>query len=133
MTDRGIDLPGSFLARKVRPFSLAVAVSTATVGWQQIVDAGPGTGNVVSHVVGAVAVVSVLLLIAGFWARRDAWVAFGLFLATGVWASRMFLTLILDGVTASAWFSAAWAVGAGGAWLLEVAEVRRQRDVRVVS
>lgn len=126
----GRTLPWRFLGRAVRPYVLAVSLATAVSIWSvstdravgQLLDGLPGA------VIAAYGAVSILLLWAGFWAHRDAWMRAGLLLSAGYWAAVGAVVIIEPGVPlVSGWLALCWMVASGGAWLLEKVDERAVR------
>lgn len=126
----GRTLPWRILGRAVRPYVLAVSLATAVSIWSvstdravgQLLDGLPGA------VIAACGAVSILLLWAGFWAHRDAWMRAGLLLSAGYWAAVGAVVIIEPGVPlVSGWLALCWMVASGGAWLLEKVDERAVR------
>ena len=123
---RGYELDTLFWGRPVRPFHLAVTIATAVIAWTLLtttpLQVWPHTAV---HAVGALAGVGAVSLLVGWWWRSERFAEWGLLLATGVWASRaVYAALSGEGLLIvdqwpSVLLSLAWAVGAGGAYLLE--------------
>lgn len=124
---KGYELEGLFLDRPIRPFHFAVMLATSTIAvllWipSETIDGWEGPG---SHVLAVAATNSALLLFVGWWFRNEWAAEWGLLLAVGVWVARAFYVLSTGGESgvivpwASATLSIAWAIGAGGAYLLE--------------
>lgn len=121
MTDN--NLPWLIFGRKLRPFSFALSLATAVIGYGTLkgVAAGVGLDGNAGKTVGVAALIAVLMLVYGWWARSDKAMIRGLLLSTGVWASTTAFLALDIGITALSTMSAAcWCVAAGGAWLLEV-------------
>lgn len=121
MTDT--ELPWTIFGRKMRPFSLALALSTLVISYATLrgVAVGVGLDGNSGKIVGVVGILSVLMLFAGFWFRSDKWMTRGLLFSTGVWASTAAFLALDIGITAVSSLSAAcWGIAAAGAWLLEV-------------
>lgn len=130
---RGYELEGLFFGRPIRPFHLAVMIATASIGAVSIwLAKDPGKASEwFAHGLGATMIVSSVLLFVGWWWRSEWCAEWGLLLATGTWVTRTAYILTSGtgflGYTntpntltvASAFASLAWAVGAGGAYLLE--------------
>ena len=117
------DLPWMIFGRKMRPFSLALSLSTAVLGYATLrgVATGVGLDGTAGRIVGIAALVAVLLLIYGWWSRSDKAMVNGLLISAGVWASSTAFLALDIGVSAVSTMSAAcWCVAAAGAWLLEV-------------
>ena len=126
----GRTLPWRVLNRSVRPYALAVSLATSVSVWSvstdravgQLLDGWPGA------IIAAYGVLAVLLLWAGFWARRDGWMRAGLLASAGYWAAVGAVILLEPGVSlVSGWLALCWVVASGGAWLLEQVDVRRRR------
>jgi hypothetical protein len=123
---RGYELKTLFFGRPVRPFHLAVTIATFVIGVSNLTDS-PETFllHTSSNFLGALAVSSAFLLTLGWWFTNDWAAEWGLLIAVGVWLSRGILIAITDdglyvlGTVASVILSFAWAIGAGGAYLLE--------------
>ena len=123
---RGYELKGLFLGRPIRPFHLAVTIATAVVAYTLF-----ETGEMhwfyhsATHLLGLFALLSSIFLFIGWWWRNEWAAEWGLVLATGVWSSRaVYAMLAGEGLLvvnqwASVLLSLAWAIGAGGAYLLE--------------
>ena len=141
MERRGYELKTLFFGRPIRPFHLAVMIATVVIGYQLLVtskhdnpEAFCACGTA-SHVLGSLSLIASLFLFLGWfvkpeWRRKNfspLWFAeWGLLLAVGVWLTRAVYVLISDDESgllrnpyASALLSIAWAIGAGGAYLLE--------------
>ena len=127
MTDT--TLPWRILGRIIRPYALAVSLATLVVVWSVTTDSAVGEllDGAPGHMVGTAAALSVALLWAGWWARSDRLMRWGLFVTTGVWAA-VGTVLALDiGAQPSMWLAWCWAVASGGAWLLETSDVDARR------
>ena len=133
---RGYELQHLFLGRPIRPFHLAVMLATGTIAYTQLMSHNPGRYGMCNcdwtgHALGWVAAAAAVFLFLGWWIKPEwrgnqKWLAeWGLLLAVGVWLTRTVYVLIsdagglLNNPVASAVLSFAWAVGAGGAYLLE--------------
>ena len=105
-------LPWQLWGRKVRPYVLAVSLSTAVIAYACLTGIAVGRllDGATGIIVGAVAVITVAAL---WWGR-------GLLWSAGVWAA---ITTILATdvglVNVNTLLSAAWVIASGGAWLLE--------------
>ena len=126
----GRTLPWRVLNRAVRPYAFAVSLATTVSVWSvstdravgQLLDGWPGA------VIAAYGVLAVLLLWAGFWARRDPWMRAGLLASAGYWTAVGMVVLLEPGVSlVSGWLALCWVVASGGAWLLEQIDLRRLR------
>lgn len=129
MSDDGRTLPWRMLGRAVRPYALAVSLATSVSVWSvstdravgQLLDGLPGA------IIAAYGVLAVLLLWAGFWARRDGWMRAGLLASAGYWTAIGAVVLLEPGVAlVSGWLALCWVVASGGAWLLEQVDRRRR-------
>jgi hypothetical protein len=121
MTDN--NLPWLIFGRKMRPFSLALSLSTGVIGYATLngVATGVGLDGTQGRVVGVAALLCVGMLVYGWWARSDKAMNNGLLVCAGVWASAgTFLALDIGTFAVSTMMAICWAVAAGGAWLLEV-------------
>lgn len=122
---KGVELPPAVLGRKIRPFSLALFISTTVVVYQyEILEQGPGNqGLDVFETV--FATTAVVCLFFGWLLRNDDLHEWGLVLAAGVWSMRMSLYFLEQGPGAmGAWLSMAWVIAAVGAWALEAYDHR---------
>jgi hypothetical protein len=123
---RGYELKTLFFGRPIRPFHLAVTIATLVVAITNLTNS-PDTFllHASSNVLGAFALCSVVLLTIGWWFTNDWSAEWGLLLAVGVWVTRGVYIGITDdglfvvGTVAAVVLSLAWAVGAGGAYILE--------------
>lgn len=127
---RGYELKRLFLGRPIRPFHLAVMLATGTVGYTLLRSFSDEKGGM-AFLLGIIASIASGFLFLGWWVKPNwkldqQWFAeWGLLLALGVWLSRAFYVLIsdysgvLNNTAASVILSVAWAVGSGGAYLLE--------------
>ena len=119
------DLPWLLWGRKVKPYALAVSMSTAVVAHAMLVDRDDVGSTFDAYsapgiVVGVCALAAVLSLWAGWWGRKLPLLEAGLLLSVGVWTARGALVGLTDGPTVNTvWFSFAWVVASGGAYLLE--------------
>ncbi len=129
---KGYELRTPFLGRTVRPFHLAVTIATSVIAWSLIRNdpGGSPLAETLTHGVGWGALVAATLLTVGWWFRQETAAEWGLLVACGVWVSRAAYAA-LDGAGVlvveqwpSVFLSLAWAVGAGGAYLLERADHR---------
>jgi len=125
---RGYELKTLFFGRPVRPFHLAVAIATFVVALSNLTVHNQNETFLLhtsSLALGFIALLSSLFLIIGWWFRNEWFAEWGLLLAVGVWISRAVyigLTddgLLILGTAAAVILSLAWAVGAGGAYVLE--------------
>ena len=125
----GRTLPWRILRRTVKPYALAVSLSTFIVSYAII------TGHAIGHLlnefpgqlVGVAGFAAVMLLWVGWWCQRDDWMAHGLLVTVGVW-SAVWVIVLLDTSwnNVSGWLGFAWALASGGAWLLEVSDKGNQ-------
>ena len=116
------DLPWQLWGRRVRPYALAVSISTAVIAWACL--AGIAVGRLLDGatgiIVGTVAVITVAALWWGWLAKSEAWMLRGLLWAAGVWAAvTTILATDVGIVNVNTLLSAAWVIASGGAWLLE--------------
>lgn len=125
------ELPWLFLGRRVRPFALAAALATLYVSASLLIhrqDAGNALDDWTAPglLVGGLAALSSVALFAGWWARGEKLMRFGLISAAGVFGARAgFIFADTDDIFAlSAWLSTAWVVACGGAYLLEISAPR---------
>ena len=129
-TGDGRTLPWRFLGRAVRPYALAVSLATTVSIWSVTTDRAVGEllDGLPGAVIAAYGVIAVLLLWAGFWARRDGWMRAGLLASAGDWAAIGAVIMLEPGVSlVSGWLALCWVVASGGAWLLEKVDRRRRR------
>lgn len=125
------ELPWLFLCRRVRPFALAAALATLYVAASLLIhrqDSGDALDDWTAPglLVGGLAALSSVALFAGWWARGEKLMRFGLISAAGVFGARAgFIFADTDDIFAlSAWLSTAWVVACGGAYLLETSAPR---------
>lgn len=121
MTDT--DLPWLIFGRRMRPYSFALSISTSVITWS--IFAGSTIGQLLDATLGQfagiVGIVTVLLLIGGFWFRSDRLMTIGLLLSAGLWTTITMITGMEIGFFAvSTMMAGCWAVASGGAWLLEI-------------
>lgn len=115
----GTALPYRLLSRAVRPFSVAIMIATATVGYQYLVFDRWAEGPW-SNAVGAFAFAAAFILFIGWLVRSERIHETGLLLCAAVWAGQVASTAMAEGLDSpSVWFAFAWMVGAMGAWALE--------------
>ena len=115
-------LPWTLWGRKVRPYALAVSLSTGVIAWACL--AGIGVGRLLDGlagiIVGIAAVVTVLALWCGWLAKSERWLLHGLLWSAGVWAAvTMILALDVGFINVNTLLALAWVIASGGAWLLE--------------
>ena len=130
MTDT--NLPWMIFGRRMRPFSLALSLSTLLITYATLagVTVGQQLDGISGKILGGVGVLTVLLLVAGFWFKNDRAMVNGLLLSTGVWMSvTAVLALDIGFVAVSTLSAGCWAVAAGGSWLLEVSHAPENRRV----
>ena len=130
MTDT--NLPWMIFGRRMRPFSLALSLSILLITYATLagVTVGQQLDGISGKIVGGVGVLTVLLLVAGFWFKNDRAMVNGLLLSTGVWMSvTTVLALDIGFVAVSTLSAGCWAVAAGGSWLLEVSHAPENRRV----
>lgn len=140
---RGYELQSLFFGRPIRPFHLAVTIATFVVATSNLTsrfteDNKTFLGHTSSVLIGAFAVTAVVMLTIGWWYDNDFSAEWGLLIATGVWVTRsVYIGLSGDsvyvlGTSAAVILSLAWAVGSGGAYLLErydhVLNMREERE-----
>lgn len=125
------ELPWQFLGRRVRPFALAAALATLFVAGSLLIrreDSGGALDDWTAPglAVGILAALASLALFAGWWARGEKLMRFGLLVAAGVFGARAgFIFADTHNVFAlSALLSCAWVVACGGAYLLETSSPR---------
>jgi integral membrane sensor domain MASE1 len=114
-----------FLDRPVKPLVAAIALSVAALFWFTLITPSDPIAQVVlGDIVGALAGASLALLVFAWWFRSQSAAEIGLLLATFVWVTRAALIAVV-GVSHNVdvghvfWYSLAWAIAAGGAYLLE--------------
>ena len=108
--------------RKVRPYVLAVSLSTAVIAYACLTGIAVGRllDGATGIIVGAAAVVTVLALWWGWLASSERWMFRGLLWSAGVWAAvTTILATDVGIVNVNTLLSAAWVIASGGAWLLE--------------
>ena len=115
-------LPWSLWGRKVRPYALAVSLSTAVIAWACL--AGIAVGKLLDGlagtIVGVAAVVTVAALWAGWLTRSEVWMHRGLLWSAGVWAAiATILAIDVGPINVNTLLAAAWVIASGGDWLLE--------------
>ena len=115
-------LPWSLWGRKVRPYVLAVSLSTAVIAWACL--AGIAVGKLLDGlagtIVGVAAVVTVAALWAGWLTRSEVWMHRGLLWSAGVWAAiATILAIDVGPINVNTLLAAAWVIASGGTWLLE--------------
>lgn len=117
---RGYELKTLFWGRPVRPFHLAIAISTGTIALTNLFFSGIILSGTLGDVVGVTAAISCALLFIGWWGDNDWCAEWGLLLASGAWASRATFAIL---VNKDEWngilLSFAWLIGASGAYMLE--------------
>ena len=115
-------LPWSLWGRKVRPYALAVSLSTAVIAWACL--AGIAVGKLLDGlagtIVGAAAVATVAAMWWGWLARSEMWMHRGLIWSAGVWSAIATILAFDVGIlNVNTLLAAAWVIASGGAWLLE--------------
>ena len=139
---RGYELEGLFFGRPIRPFHLAVMISTTVIAYNFIIRLNNfdtpywfNSASISVLLFGLIAFTASAFLFIGWWFQREWFAEWGLLLATGIWLTRMIYVVVFNdtGTTIGSWSSAflslAWSVGAGGAYLLERYDhVTRDRD-----
>ena len=117
------ELPWLFYGRRIRPYALAVMYSTFVISWSLLVSRdGPGVAldrTLAGQIDGAIGMVAVLMLLAGFWFKRDRWMMFGLLLTSGVWFARAVFIALDQGPSQSVFLSLGWVIASVGAFFLE--------------
>lgn len=128
------ELPFLVFGRLAKPFHLAVVLATLTIADVNLRQNSTSFSTTIwGDIVGAVAAVAVLLLVAGWWFRKDRWADEGLLLATGVWTARA-TAYWLEGLGwLGVMLSTAWVVGTFGAWLLESYDHRWRHERGLIS
>ena len=115
-------LPWQLWGRKVRPYALAVSLSTAVIAYACLTGIAVGRllDGATGIIVGTVAVITVAALWWGWLAKSEAWMLRGLLWAAGVWAAvTTILATDVGIVNVNTLLALAWVVASGGAWLLE--------------
>lgn len=127
--DDGRTLPWRIFRRTVKPYALAVSISTFVVSYAIL--AGAAIGHLLKEfpgqLIGVAGFAAVMLLWVGWWGQRDDWMTHGLLVTVGVWAG-VWAVILYDTEwnNVSGWLAFAWSVASGGAWMLEVFD-REQR------
>ena len=123
---RGYELKTLFFGRPIRPFHLAVMIATSVVGVTNLQsDEETVLLHASSKILALFALTSAIFLIVGWWFSKETVAEWGLLLAVGVWVTRAVYIgitndgLLVLGTTAAVLLSLAWAIGAGGAYILE--------------
>lgn len=124
------ELPWLVFGRKMRPYSLALSLATGVVSYSILT--GKTLGRLLAtfpgQAVGVVGIVTVLLLVAGYWMRSDWAMTQGLLMSVGVWVAVTVVIGIDTGAFGvSTMMAACWAVASGGAWLLEVSHMATRK------
>lgn len=124
------NLPWLIFGRQLRPYALAVSLSAALVSYAAVAGVVPGSllSGAPGRVVSTVGWMAVGMLWAGWWARSEKLMRWGLFWTTGVWATVTALLLADVGPTLNTALAGCWVVASGGAWLLEVSDGRGPRE-----
>lgn len=124
------NLPWRLRGRFLRPYAFAVSIATAVIAYAilchvavgRLLNDGPGV------ITGIVGLAASILLWAGWWAKSDRWMRWGLFWTTGVWAAVTTILAFDVGVwNVNTLLAGCWALASGGAWLLEVTDHREGR------
>jgi hypothetical protein len=125
------ELPWLLWGRHVRPYAFAVSLMMGMLGWY-ILAVGNDAGTLFDGrtppalIAGVAATTSCALLWAGFWLQSGSAMKTGLLLSAGVMFARAVLVAGASGWMAqSVWFSLAWVVASGGAYLLELTTAER--------
>lgn len=119
------NLPWRLRGRFLRPYAFAVSIATAVIAYAIL--CGVAVGRLLNDgsglITGCVGVAATLLLWAGWWAKSDRWMRWGLFWTTGVWAAVATILAYDVGVwNVNTLLAACWALASGGAWLLEATD-----------
>ena len=98
-----------------------MTIATATLAWSNLIGGGLILTGLLGNIVGVIALLSCVFLTAGWWFRNEWFAEWGLLLAVGCWSTRAMFSILHDSETtlAGPLLSVAWAVGAGGAYILE--------------
>ncbi len=113
--------PWVIVGRPLKPFPLALAVADATIGATYLANTGVLGSNTWADAAAVLALLAVLLLVAGFLRPSTRWAADGLAVSAGVWAYLATLYALTLGVwTPSVWLAVGWTIAAGGACRLEL-------------
>lgn len=118
---------GHALGREFRPFAFIVSLATARVTASLLTATVTGSTlkGPLGVVFGLVALLSVILLWAGWWGRKDRWMTEGLLISCAVWFGVAGALVKDQGWNStSAFLAACWAIAAGERYLLSV---RRDR------
>ena len=115
-------LPWSLWGRKVRPYALAVSLSTAVIAWACL--AGIAVGKLLDGLAGTIVGVAAVVTVAALWwgwlAKSEVWMHRGLLWSAGVWAAiATILAIDVGPINVNTLLAAAWVIASGGAWLLE--------------
>ncbi len=75
--------------RRARPVALWLSVATVGVGVVAASGQVPGVrlDRLAGDIIGAIALLSAVVMWAGWWGRRDTWTTAGVAIACGVWAA----------------------------------------------
>ena len=116
------DLPWLIFGRKVRPYALAVSLSTAVIAWACL--AGIAVGKLLDGLAGTIVGVAAVVTVAALWwgwlAKSEVWMHRGLLWSAGVWAAiATILAIDVGPINVNTLLAAAWVIASGGAWLLE--------------
>lgn len=118
---------GHVLGREFRPFAFIISLSTArvTVSLLTATVTGSTLKGQLGVVFGLIALLSVILLWAGWWGKKDRWMIEGLLISTCVWFGVAGILVKDQGWNSnSAFLAACWAIAAGERYFLAV---RRER------
>lgn len=124
-----MDLHVQILGRPVKPVAAFIACSLVIIAAFAAIDRGVLDGNWAADWLGGAATVGAAFLAAGWIARSQAIVEYGLAIASWVWGTRLLLVWWLQGPSVEgAWLSACWVGIAAGSYYLE----RRDRHLHPV-
>lgn len=118
---------GHIWGREFRPFAFIISLATArvTVSLLTATVTGSTLKSSLGVVFGLFALLSVILLWAGWWGKKDRWMTEGLLISTCVWFGVAgFLVKDQGWSSNSAFLAACWAIAAGERYFLAV---RRDR------
>ena len=121
-------LPWTFFGRKLKPFSLALSVSTGIVAFSALRGAltGVGVDGIEGWVTGIAGIIAVVLLVLGWLVQGERLMREGLLVATGAWAAlAAHVSIEIGWFAVSAMLAWTWVIAAGGAWLLEISYVEK--------
>lgn len=118
---------GRIWGREFRPFAFIISLATARVTASLLTATVTGSTlkGPLGVAFGLIALLSVILLWAGWWGERDKWMTEGLLISTCVWFGVAGVLVKDQGWnSSSAFLAACWAIAAGERYLLAV---RRDR------